>query len=118
MVLGEAIIDRYTFVDVMNISSKSPTLSTKYLYHEDYTGGSLAIAKNLGALGCKANVFYPSGMSESDKNFNFELKNKSENRVTFTPLNLKQWNIPIKNRFLTEWLESIFANGINPQVKI
>ena len=23
-----------------------------------------------------------------------------------------------QNRFLTEWLESIFANGINPQVKI
>ena len=103
MVLGEAIIDRYTFVDVMNISSKSPTLSTKYLYHEDYTGGSLAIAKNLSALGCKANVFYPSGMSESDKNFNFKLKNKSEIKVTFTSLNLKQWNIPIKNRFLTEF---------------
>ena len=23
-----------------------------------------------------------------------------------------------QNRFLTEWLESIFTNGINPQVKI
>ena len=23
-----------------------------------------------------------------------------------------------QNRFLTEWLESIFANGINPEVKI
>ena len=83
LILGEAIIDRYTFVDVMNISTKSPTLSTKYLFHEDYYGGSLAISRNLQSLGCETNVFYPSGNSTEEKKFNLTLKKdkKFKNKI-------------------------------------
>ena len=103
LILGEAIIDRYTFVNVMNISTKSPTLSTKYLFHEDYYGGSLAISRNLQSLGCETNVFYPSGNSTEEKKLNLTLKKDKNLKTRFSPLFIKDWNVPIKNRFLTEF---------------
>lgn len=49
-VIGEPIVDSYIFCKPENISSKSPSISAKYLYEESYTGGSLAIAKHLSGF--------------------------------------------------------------------
>lgn len=46
-VTGEPIKDVYRFVEPQNISSKSPSISARYLYEETYAGGSLAIANHL-----------------------------------------------------------------------
>lgn len=46
-IVGEPIIDTYVFCRPEAISSKSPCLSAKYLFQEDYAGGSLAIANHL-----------------------------------------------------------------------
>ena len=46
-VTGEPILDVYRFCEPQNISSKSPSISAKFLYEETYAGGVLAIANHL-----------------------------------------------------------------------
>lgn len=46
-VIGETIIDTYRFVDPQNISSKSPSISAKFLFEENYFGGAAAIVNHL-----------------------------------------------------------------------
>lgn len=61
LVVGEPIIDTYVFCQAQGISSKSPTVSARYLSQEDYTGGSLAIANHLKALGCEVTLLISHG---------------------------------------------------------
>lgn len=59
-VTGEPIIDIYRFVEPQNISSKSPSISARYLYEETYAGGSLAIANHLADFVNKCNLLVTS----------------------------------------------------------
>ncbi len=52
-VVGEMITDTYRFVEPQNISSKSPSISAKFIYEENYAGGSYAIARHLADF-CKS----------------------------------------------------------------
>ncbi|GAB4411939.1 MAG: PfkB family carbohydrate kinase [Bacteroidia bacterium] len=47
LVIGDTIIDEYHYVVSMGKSSKSPTLSTRYLRAKNFAGGVLAIANHL-----------------------------------------------------------------------
>lgn len=59
--IGEIILDRYVFCNPENLSSKSPTVSSKYLYEEVYLGGVLAVARNLHEIGVSVDVFTFTG---------------------------------------------------------
>ena len=50
LVIGEAIIDRYTFASPLGQSGKSSALSVRHKYSEDYAGGSLAVANHAAAF--------------------------------------------------------------------
>ncbi len=50
LVVGEAILDVYRFVNPEGISSKSPTVSARFLHEEIYQGGSIAIQNHLSAF--------------------------------------------------------------------
>jgi len=50
LVVGEAIIDEYVYVDQMGKSSKEPVLAMRYSSEEQFAGGALAIANNVAAL--------------------------------------------------------------------
>jgi rfaE bifunctional protein kinase chain/domain/rfaE bifunctional protein nucleotidyltransferase chain/domain len=47
MVVGEAILDEYVYVDQMGKSAKEPVLAMRYGSQELFAGGSLAIANHL-----------------------------------------------------------------------
>lgn len=47
LVVGEPILDIYRFVNPEGISSKSPTVSARFIREEMYEGGSIAIANHL-----------------------------------------------------------------------
>ncbi|MGE4130968.1 MAG: adenylyltransferase/cytidyltransferase family protein, partial [Bdellovibrionales bacterium] len=51
LIVGEPIVDTYRFCMPENISSKSPSISAKFLYEENYAGGSLANANHLADFG-------------------------------------------------------------------
>lgn len=52
LVVGEPILDVYRFVNPEGISSKSPTVSARFVREEVYQGGSLAIKNHLDGF-CK-----------------------------------------------------------------
>ena len=88
---GEPIVDTYIFSKPMGISSKSPSISSRYIKEENYAGGSLAIARNLAELGCKVNIAFISGNEpffrailskiKKNKNIHFEIE-RSKNYHT------------------------------------
>ena len=66
--VGDALIDNYTFVSALGLASKSPAISSKYLYEESYSGGVIAIAEMLASLGCKVDlVLYNYKDKETNK---------------------------------------------------
>ena len=50
MVIGEAILDEYVYVDQMGKSAKEPVLAMRYGSREMFAGGSLAIANHLSGF--------------------------------------------------------------------
>ncbi len=72
LVLGEAIIDEYTFCEVIGKSGKEPILAFRDIKTERYAGGSLAIAKNLSKFS-KINLV--SMVGEKNEHYNFIKKN-------------------------------------------
>ena len=61
LVIGEPIVDTYIFCQPENLSSKSPSISSRFISREDYAGGSLAIGRHLDALGCDVTLLYTHG---------------------------------------------------------
>lgn len=66
-VIGEPIIDIYRFVEPENISSKSPSVSAKFLYEESYEGGATAIVKHIRSFVAAASLCYPFGFKDPKK---------------------------------------------------
>ena len=50
LVVGEAIVDEYVYVDQMGKSSKEPVLAMRYASEERFAGGTLAIANHMAAF--------------------------------------------------------------------
>jgi len=50
LLVGEAIIDEYVYVDQMGKSSKDPVLAMRYASQERFPGGVLAIANHMAAF--------------------------------------------------------------------
>ena len=61
LIIGEAIIDRYTFVSPLGQSGKSSALSVRYNYSEDYAGGALAVANHVAAFVKKTSLLTTLG---------------------------------------------------------
>lgn len=77
-VIGEPIVDTYRFVEPQNISSKSPSISAKFLYEENYCGGSLAIANHLADFVEHVNLLFTSN---SEAYFSKMLPKKMDERI-------------------------------------
>lgn len=98
IILGEPIIDKYIFTNVMGLGSKSPIISSNFLREEIYAGGSLVIANHLAALGCKVSIILP----KSEKIINQQyIYKKLNNNIKIYYFNSYNWKIPEKIRYLT-----------------
>lgn len=60
-VAGEPIIDVYRFVSPEGLSSKSPTVSARFEFEEQYEGGSLAIARSVHFFAKRTKLHVPGG---------------------------------------------------------
>jgi rfaE bifunctional protein kinase chain/domain/rfaE bifunctional protein nucleotidyltransferase chain/domain len=52
-VIGDTIVDTYTYSTVIGSKGKTPTLSVKYLDEEDYLGGAGIVSKHLKSAGAE-----------------------------------------------------------------
>jgi rfaE bifunctional protein nucleotidyltransferase chain/domain len=97
-VIGEPIVDTYVFVRPESISSKSPSVSARYQYEEDYAGGSLAIVNNLSDFVAETKLITTHGTEPYFKNL---LNEKLNPRVDVISEELPSIPTPRKTRFIT-----------------
>ena len=96
--IGEPIIDKYIFTQVCGISSKSPTLASKFLYKEDHPGGAFAVANMLGKLGVKVDFIYYSDENKLTKLIERNLS-KNINKTAIFKTNQRN-KVPIIERIV------------------
>ena len=95
-ILGEPIIDEYVFCQPEGISSKSPSISAKYLYKEQYSGGSLAVANAVANFVKGVNLFLCHGELKKEDHDAIRMNQK----VNCFMFKYKNINFPKKTRFI------------------
>jgi rfaE bifunctional protein nucleotidyltransferase chain/domain len=115
--IGEPIIDTYIFCKPMSISSKSPSISTRFEKEENYSGGSLAVAKNLAELGCSINISFCCGAEEFNNESISEIqKHKNIHSII---LKNKEFFTPRKTRFIDPFKNQRMFEIVNiPEIEI
>ena len=98
--IGDTIIDRYTYCATLGKTTKTPTLSFKYDYSEDFIGGAAIVARHIAAMGGKVKFITLVG-DDSGKDFLLsELEN--DNNIEILPIIDKTRPTTIKERFWAE----------------
>lgn len=97
LVVGEPIIDTYVFCHPESISTKNPSVSARYLYEENYAGGSLAISNHLSALGCKVSLLMTHG---AEANFEKLLTSSLNENIKLEALVMRDIPTPRKTRHI------------------
>lgn len=98
LVLGDVIIDRYTYCEVQGLISKDMAYSARLKNTEDYLGGSVAIARHLASFNRQVTLMSVVG-DESD--IDRQIKNELEGIVDLQLYHSEQIPTIIKQRFLT-----------------
>ncbi len=97
-VIGEPIVDTYRFCQPENLSSKSPSVSAKFMYEENYAGGSLAIANHLSDFVKEVSLFTTHG---GEAYFTDLLKDKMDARIRLVAQELPNIPTPRKTRYIS-----------------
>lgn len=96
LVIGEGIIDKYTFTDALGKSGKDPIMNYNIVNSESYVGGAISIAANLSSF-CKVDTFISIG--DDHKNLKIIKKSLENcNKINFFKKNNSKTQI--KNRFV------------------
>jgi rfaE bifunctional protein kinase chain/domain/rfaE bifunctional protein nucleotidyltransferase chain/domain len=69
LIIGDGIIDEYHYCDSMGRSSKNPLVVNRYLNHETFAGGALAIANHIASLCETVHLVTLLGKQESREEF-------------------------------------------------
>lgn len=64
LVIGDAIVDEYVYVEALGKASKDPALAVRYQSEERFAGGAVAIANHLAAFGCQVELVSVVGDDE------------------------------------------------------
>src|SRR5207302_9807096 len=67
LVVGETIIDEYTYCEAIGKSGKEPVLATRFLGTDRFGGGVLACATHLAGFVRTVDVFTPLGEGGHDE---------------------------------------------------
>ncbi len=99
LVLGDFIIDKYTYCSVMGMMSKDMAYSAREKYTEEYYGGSAAIARHLSSFSDDVTLISVIGKEDEHR-----LINSPEilGSVLFKPVCSAEHPTIIKHRFLNK----------------
>jgi rfaE bifunctional protein nucleotidyltransferase chain/domain len=89
LVVGEPILDIYRFCEPENISSKSPSISARFLYEETYEGGATAIANHLRDF-ASVTFHSPKGFNVPKKT-RYIAQDKSQRIFEITGIEQQPW---------------------------
>lgn len=96
-IVGEPIVDTYVYCQPEALSSKSPSVSAKFLYQEDYAGGSMAIANHMAGFAKETNLLITHGGEEYYQSL---LKEKMNPKVKVLGQVLSAVPTPRKTRYI------------------
>lgn len=96
MVVGEAILDQYYYCQALGKPPKDPIVSSKYLSHEDFAGGTVAMANHLANFCKNVTLLTYVGDDGRDKYF----RSKIADNVKFIPVVVEDKPTVTKRRFL------------------
>ena len=98
LVIGDVIIDKYTYCDVQGLMSKDGGYSSRLKYSEEYLGGSVAVARHLCSFTDNVTLAAIVGNEEEVRLKLFdELADKMRLKLTYS----KSFPTIIKHRYLT-----------------
>ena len=82
-VVGDTIVDSYTYCSMIGGMTKTPTMSVRFEKKIDYTGGAAVVAKHLRAAGAEVTF---STVLGNDEYMNFVLEDLANSGVTCLPI--------------------------------
>lgn len=95
-VIGDLIVDKYNYCDLIGQSTKTPTFSVRPFKSENFIGGAGIVAKHLKAMG--ANVTFTTIAGE-DNYKSYVQKDLQKEKINFNILTNKCKQTVLKERF-------------------
>jgi len=108
LVIGESIIDRYTFVTPLGQTGKGIHSSVRKKYSQDYPGGSIAVANHIGSFVDNVTIFTGLGANSESENYNTFVTNNLMPNITQEIFNFKESETIIKERFVDDEMDKFF----------
>lgn len=108
LVIGEAIIDRYTFVEPLGQIGKGSHASVRNKYSVDYPGGSIAVANHIGSFANEVTLFTGLGNVERFENYDGFIKESLLPNITPSFFYFKEAKTIVKERFINDTMEKFF----------
>lgn len=99
LVIGEAILDQYFYVQPLGKSPKETIVASKFLSEENFAGGSLAIANHVAGLTKSVTLVSPVGKEADYQKF---FRSKLLKNVRFTPLECTDRPTIVKRRYVEQ----------------
>jgi cytidyltransferase-like protein len=95
-VIGDVIIDKYNYCNLIGQSTKTPTFSIRPFNSERFIGGSAIVAKHFNSLGAKVTLTAVVG---NDENKKFLEKDLKKNKISLNFYTDKNKQTTLKERF-------------------
>ncbi|MEG0962705.1 MAG: PfkB family carbohydrate kinase [Lachnospiraceae bacterium] len=99
LVIGDAIIDKYTYCSIQGLMSKDMGYSARYQKEEEYLGGSFAVANHLASFSPNVTITSIIG-NESD--IHSRLLNDMSDKMHLNLVYSQSYPTIIKQRFITQ----------------
>lgn len=97
LVIGEAIIDEYHYCQTIGKSGKEPILAARYISHETFAGGILAVANHVASFSNQVGLLTFLGKYSSQEDFICE---KLDPKIDKTFLYMEKSPTIVKRRFV------------------
>ncbi|MBV9359230.1 MAG: adenylyltransferase/cytidyltransferase family protein [Chloroflexi bacterium] len=109
-VVGDTIVDRYSYCSLLGATAKSPTFSVKHDSSETYAGGAAVVAKHMRAAG--ADVTFGTVLGNDDLR-DFVLDDLTSSGVTCLPFVDRTRPTTLKERFLTDGYKMLQVDRVD-----
>lgn len=103
LVVGDVIVDRYTYGTRLGISAETPTVVAEWKDERKFLGGAGLVARHLAALGCQVDLLTVCGSSIADASGNPAIWNVLGNG----------WSLTTKHRMFVDDYKLLQYDTIN-----
>lgn len=100
LIVGDGIVDEYHYTSVLGKSGKANLVVNKYLTHELFAGGALAVANHVASVCDQVTLVTLLGAEDSREDF---VRGALKPNIRLKPFLREDWPTVIKRRFVHEY---------------